>query len=41
MRKILFFMLIGVLSTINLYGQSVEFEQYKLDNGLTIILHHR
>jgi len=32
-------MLTGLLSTINLYGQSVEFEQYKLDNGLTIILH--
>ena len=32
-------MLIGIWSTINLYGQSVEFEQYKLDNGLTIILH--
>ena len=28
-----------ILLSINLYSQSVEFEQFKLDNGLNVILH--
>ena len=31
--------LTAILLSVNLHSQSVEFEQFKLDNGLNVILH--
>ena len=39
MKKYIFFFLVSIFITNNLNSQAVEFEQYKLDNGLTVILH--
>ena len=39
MRKNTYIFITTILLSINLYSQSVEFEQFKLDNGLNVILH--
>ena len=39
MKKISFFFLTAIFISVNLNSQSVEFDQYKLENGLNIILH--
>tara|TARA_Y100000389_G_scaffold22690_1_gene19399 strand:+ start:618 stop:1934 length:1317 start_codon:yes stop_codon:yes gene_type:complete len=39
MKNYIFFFLVSIFITNNLNSQAVEFEQYKLDNGLTVILH--
>ena len=39
MRQKTCIFLIAILLSVNLYSQSVEFEQFKLDNGLNVILH--
>jgi len=39
MRKKTCIFITTILLSINLYSQSVEFEQFKLDNGLNVILH--
>jgi predicted Zn-dependent peptidase len=39
MKKNIFFFLITIIISNNVYSQSVEFEEYKLENGLNVILH--
>src|SRR5690606_5038111 len=39
MKKIFLSVFIGILTTVSIQAQHVDFEEYNLANGLTVILH--